>query len=125
MKERGRIYSDQVKLEVAQGIVEKTLTWKQAQIKYGIKSPGSIGRWVEQYKQGYFVVSPPMKEAETLSYEALLHQVRNLKKQIRQREIQVYALGKIIDITEQDLQIDIRKKYGTGQLNMSKTDIQK
>lgn len=107
-------YSDELKKYVAQEICEGRLGWREAQIKYGIRSPGSIGRWVNKHKQGW-VILPKIDSTIHLKKEDLHNLVVQLKKQLKYSQVQNKVYESIITNAEKELKIDIRKKSFTNQ----------
>lgn len=57
----------------------------------------------------------PMTEQEQQELEALKTQKKELEKQLRQANMQIIGLQTLIDVAEETLKIDIRKKSGSRQ----------
>lgn len=81
---------------------------------YGIGN-SLIYRWIYQYsnlnEQGYRIVE--MKESSTSKIEQLERRIQELERLVGQKQVTIEYLEKMIDIAKDELQIDIKKNYGT------------
>ena len=92
------------------------MTIKDAKIAYHIKSEKSIRDWLRQYKREKVEIcieNPvPMAKikpsAQDLEKEAL-------HRALQEAELKIKALNTLIDVAEDQLKIDIRKKSGARQ----------
>jgi len=89
----------------------------QAAIICGVKNPSLIRQWKSEYQRknvDISITNPPImpqkKSAENDSEE-----VRALKKALAESQMQNKALNTLIDVAEEMLKIDIRKKPGAKQ----------
>ncbi len=89
----------------------------QAAIICGIKNPSVIRQWKSESQQknadistNNFPIMPQKKSVESDS-----DQVRALKKALTESQMQNKALNTLIDVAEEMLKIDIRKKPGARQ----------
>lgn len=57
----------------------------------------------------------PMTQQEQQGLEALKRQKKELEKQLQQANMQIIGLQTLIDVAEETLKIDIRKKSGSRQ----------
>ena len=75
-----------------------------------------IHSWVSKF-QGKSVnkVNPKIKPQDDLPQEGLPADVRQLQEELRKAKLHNQLLNAIIDIAEDQLKIDIRKKSGTKQ----------
>lgn len=106
-----------LKRQVAKEYVDGTLSYQQLSVKYGIRRE-NICRWVQQFYpelSGQSQTGPEMTEAEKKELEALKKQNEELKKKLEYADMKAHALEIMIDIAEQQLGIDIKKKPGTKQ----------
>lgn len=111
-----KIYTNLEKRTVVTAIEEGRLTIKDAKIAYRIKSEKSIRDWLRQYKREKVEIcienTLPMAKikpsAQDLEKEAL-------HRALQEAELKIKALNTLIDVAEDQLKIDIRKKSGARQ----------
>ena len=111
-----KIYTNLEKRTVVTAIEEGRLTIKDAKIAYHIKSEKSIRDWLRQYKREKVEIcienTLPMAKikssAQDLEKEAL-------HRALQEAELKIKALNTLIDVAEDQLKIDIRKKSGARQ----------
>jgi transposase-like protein len=106
------VYSEELQWHIAKEICQKKINWRDAQVEYGIKSPGSIARWVRRYKKGWVISSQP-ESITHLKKEDLQSLVTQLKKQLKHSRVQNQVYEAVIKNAEKELNIDIRKKSFT------------
>lgn len=77
----------------------------------------TVKQWVLQYSSDLGpVISPsPMTPSEQQELEALRKIKKELEKKLEQANMQIFGLQTLIDVAEESLQIDIRKKPGSKQ----------
>ena len=90
-------------------------TYRKLGTKHGVDFR-AIHHWVSRF-QGKPVkkVNPKMKLNESLLKEELPTDVKQLQEELRKAKLHNKLLNAIIDIAEEQLKIDIRKKSGTKQ----------
>jgi len=97
--------------------VESGMSVKQAQIVFNISYPSVIRGWIKKFTSenaelsGFKTIEVPKKTPETS--EAL--ELKALKKALEEANLKIRALDTMIDIAEDQLKIDIRKKSGARQ----------
>lgn len=74
-----------------------------------------IRTWRKRYPSVVDLHLPPMTQAERQQMEALQKQVRQLEKQLDDARMKAIALDTLIDVAEEKLKVEIRKKAGTKQ----------
>ena len=91
------------------------LTYRELGIKYGVDFR-RIHSWVSRF-QGKQVkkVKSKVKLTYDLPKEELPTDVKQLQEELRKAKLHNQLLNAIIDIAEDQLKIDIRKKSGTRQ----------
>jgi ribosomal protein L20A (L18A) len=110
---------EKIKIEGREAIIAEYLigetTYRKLGAKYGIDYR-RIHSWVMKY-QGKPVRKdkPKIKQIEELPKEDLPTDVKQLQKELRKAKLHNQLLNAIIDIAEEQLKIDIRKKSGTKQ----------
>lgn len=84
--------------------------WKNDQTARSI-----LGRWIKAYSPSIPVTLPVMSEKEKQRLECLQKQVKELEKQLENAQMKNVALETLIDVAEEQLKIQIRKKSGPKQ----------
>lgn len=109
----GRIYSkafkEKVVLEVKSGKISKD----GARSKYSIGGKSTVLKWIRKFDDiqidnSRFIV----KDKEVKIY---LDRIKDLEQQLQMEKMKRLAAETIIDIAEQELKLDIRKKSNTKQ----------
>ena len=113
---KSRIYSDEFKKEIV-GIFEKgELSVLQLEKLYGV-SDVSIYNWIYKYsnfnEKGFRVIE--MKDSVTSKLKELSAKVKQLEGIVGQKQIKIDYLEKLIEISENEFDIDIKKKQNTSQ----------
>ena len=90
-------------------------TFRKLGIQHGVDFR-TIHYWVKRF-QGKLVKQskPKIKSKAVLSQEDLPKDVKQLQEELRKSKLHNKLLNAIIDIAEDQLKIDIRKKSGTKQ----------
>jgi len=111
-----KVYTPSEKRSVLRA-VESGMSIREAQVSFGIKGSGTIRTWIREAQQENADLSlytsaesmgKPAKDKES-------DEVKALKKALAEAELKVKALDTMIDIAEEQLKIDIRKKSGARQ----------
>ncbi len=111
-----RSYTNLQKRTIVTVIEQGRMSIKEAQIAYNIKTEKTIRDWLLSYKEEKIDLcietpsqmakkKPPLESSET---EAL-------KKALQEAGLKIKALNTMIDVAEENLKIDIRKKSGAKQ----------
>src|SRR5688572_15069637 len=104
-KRTQRDYSLAFKLQVVDEIEKGLLTYKQSQKKYGIQGRSTVLVWLRKHGTLDWISKVPMKKkAPPKSY------ISELEKKIKRLEEEKLILNRAIDIADELLQTDIRKK---------------
>ena len=74
-----------------------------------------IRQWRKKYASDINLSLPVMTERERQKLEVLQKQVKALEKQLEDAQMKNAALETLIDVAEEKLKIQIRKKPGTKQ----------
>jgi transposase-like protein len=90
-------------------------TYRKLGAKHGVDFR-AIHHWVSKF-QGKPVkkVKPKIKSTDDLPQEELPTDVKQLREELRKAKLHNKLLNAMIDIAEEQLKIDIRKKSGTKQ----------
>lgn len=101
-----RDYSLAFKLQVVLEVEKGELTYKQAQKKYGIQGKSTVLVWIR--KHGIL----DWKELPTVSKKKTPEQrIKELEELLSREKEKVHVLNTAIDIADEMLNTDIRKKY--------------
>lgn len=105
-KRTQRDYGLAFKLQVVGEVEKGELTYKQAQKKYGIQGKSTVLVWVR--KHGIL----DWKELPVLSRSKTPEQrIKELEELLAREKEKVHVLNVAIDIADEVLKTDIRKKY--------------
>lgn len=99
-------YSLAFKLQVVDEVEKGYLTWKQSQKKYGIQGRSTALVWLRKHGTLDWSSKKPMKKkAPPKTY------ISQLEAKIKRLEAEKEILNRAIDIADEMLSTDIRKKY--------------
>jgi transposase len=106
LKRSQRDYSLAFKLQVVNDVEKGLLTWKQSQVKYGIQGKSTVLVWLRKHGTLDWTSKMPMKKkSPPKTY------ISELEKKIRRLEAEKEILNRAIDIADEMLETEIRKKY--------------
>lgn len=101
-----RDYSLAFKLQVVSEVEKGELSYKQAQRKYGIQGKSTVLVWLRKHS------ILDWKEIPTMSHKKTPEQkIKELEALLAIEKEKVHVLNVAIDIADEMLQTDIRKKY--------------
>src|SRR5437762_1441409 len=99
-------YSLAFKLQVVDAVEKGELTWKQSQKKYGIQGRSTVLVWLRKHGTLDWTSKLPMKKkAPPKTY------ISQLEAKIKRLEEEKLILNRAIDIADELLETNIRKKY--------------
>ena len=99
-------YSLAFKLQIVDEIEKGHLTYKQSQRKYGVQGRSTVLVWLRKHGTLDWKSKMPMKtKAPPKTY------ISQLEAKIKRLEAEKEILNRAIDIADDLLQTDIRKKY--------------
>ena len=105
-KRTQRDYSLPFKLQVIQEVEKGELTYKEAQRKYDIQGRSTVLVWLRNHGILDWRPKHPMKEKRPPNKK-----IRELEKKLQRLEQEKIILNRVIDIADEQLHTDIRKKY--------------
>lgn|SRR6187551_2598026 len=106
LKRSQRDYSLAFKLQVVDEIEKGHLTYKQSQKKYGIQGKVTVLVWLRKHGTLDWTSKTPMKKkAPPRTF------ISQLEAKIKRLEAEKEILNRAIDIADDTLGTDIRKKY--------------
>jgi transposase-like protein len=118
-----RTVSNQVKRSVVRAIENGRLSIREAQVTHGIRSASAIRRWMTQFQQENdelaLVNDSEMKKKKPAKGSSTDNNqdIKALQKALEDAQLKVAALNTLIDVAEEQLKINIRKKPGAKQSN--------
>ena len=108
-----RTFSENVRKEIVRKIEKNILTVSEASKDYQV-SRTSVYNWVYKYsslyKKGHRQVIEPMSSSKQI--KNLKEKLKELEQIVGQKQIELDFLKKMIEITEDEYGIDIKKKAG-------------
>jgi transposase-like protein len=106
LKRTQRDYSLAFKLQVVNDVEKGLFTWKQSQVKYGIQGRSTVLVWLRKHGTLDWTSKMPMKKkSPPKTY------ISELEKKIKRLEAEKEILNRAIDIADEMLDTEIRKKY--------------
>ena len=106
LRKSQRDYSLAFKLELVNSIEKGELTYRQAQKRYGIQGRSTVLVWLRKHGTLDWISKVPMKKkAPPKTY------ISQLEAKIKRLEAEKEILNRAIDIADDMLGADIRKKY--------------
>jgi transposase-like protein len=111
-----KIFSNLQKRTVVTAIEQGRMSIKEAQTAYGVKNEKIIRNWLTQYKTEKVeicIITEPVMTKKSKPISAA--QAEALQKALEEAELKIKALNTLIDVAEEQLKIDIRKKSGAKQ----------
>lgn len=114
-KRTQRDYGLAFKLQVVREIERGELNYNQADRKYGIQGNTTVSNWMKKY------ASLAWKQLPTVTNKKTPEQrIKELEELLAKEKEKVYVLNTAIDIADQMLNTNIRKKYLPGSLKGQK-----
>ena len=109
-------YTNLQKRTIVSAIEQGRMSIEEAHVAYKIKNSKTIRGWLQQYKSERVEIcietQPPMSKKKK---GAVTSQTAVLQKSLQEAELKIKALNTLIDVAEEQLKIDIRKKSGARQ----------
>lgn len=110
-------YSLAFKLQIIEEIEKGVLSYKQAQKKYGIQGRSTVLVWLRKHGRLDWKSKLPMKDKAPPKKK-----INDLEAKIKRLEQEKEILNRAIDIADDMLGTDIRKKYLLLSLEASKRE---
>jgi transposase-like protein len=114
-KRTSRDYSLAFKLQVVGEIERGELNYDQADRKYGIQGHVTISKWMKKYGSLAWKQSPTVSNKKTPE-----QRIKELEELLAREKEKVIVLNTAIDIADQMLDANIRKKYLPESLKKQK-----
>jgi hypothetical protein len=113
-------YEASLKRKVIQELYSGTITRSDLFKKYNLGCVATIGRWEKWYKEDQeqllpsTAMEPSDNEPEfTVTDHSVPQRNEGLEEELKLAKLKIICLETMIDVAEQTLQIEIRKKPGT------------
>ncbi len=115
-------YPEELKRKIAKEYLSGAASYAVLAEEHGLRDKGVAKEFVKWYRRKYELGGenePPMPEKKqpgpTGDEQSLKQQIKELQKRLALSELKVEALETMIDIAEEQLKLDIRKKSGAKQ----------
>lgn len=109
-------YSNLQKRTIVTAIEQGRMSIKEAQTAYNIKTEKLIRNWLTQFKTEKVELCHAKEPAMAKKPRPIsTAQAEALQKALEEAEMKIKALNTLIDVAEEQLKIDIRKKSGARQ----------
>ena len=111
------VYDESLKIAVARDYLTGNLSASQVAEKYNLPNGTVVSYFVKGYKKNYGLeLSQPVSSLPASNEQgADSQQQTNINQELSDARLKIAALEIMIQIAEQELGIDIRKKSGTKQ----------
>lgn len=107
-----KYYEESLKREVVREVKSGLLSQEEARRKYGIRGSSTILGWIRKFDDSNQTRNE-MSHNEKTPKELLLQRIKELERQLEDEKLRSEGLSKMIDIAEDQLDIEIRKKLDT------------
>lgn len=120
-----RIYSEEFKWRVVQEVLSGKFTKEEARRVYQIPSNCAILYWMRSYSgiTNYRSGGDPFTSTQSMSKskkeKALEKEVLQLKEALKKEQLRADLWQKMIEVAEEELKLDIKKKFGAKPLRDS------
>ncbi len=125
-KKKQSIYSEEFKWKVVREVISGRFSKEEARKIYGIKSNCAILYWMRKYsgQEDYRQGGEPLGTLKAMSKKKELtskdKRIKELEESLQRETIRADLWQKMVELAEEELNIDIIKKYGAKQSTPSK-----
>jgi transposase len=114
--EKRKVYSTAEKRSVVRA-VQAGMRVSEAMVAYNISSRSTIRSWINAFSKENMEISSskPTEMPKKITPETENAAIKALKMELAEANLKIKALDTMIDIAEEHLKIDIRKKSGARQ----------
>ena len=112
-KRTQRDYTLSFKLAVVSQLEKGDFTYKQAQKCYGIQGRSTVLVWLRKY--GNLDWNKPIIHIMSKSEETPAQKIKRLERELADEKLRTKILNTMIDIADEQLGTQIRKKYNAQQ----------
>ena len=109
-----RFFSEEFKKAKVKEIETRQITIAKIVSLYGV-SRTSVNKWIHKYSPHYKKATRLVVELESESKktERLLKEVAELERKVGQKQLEIDFLNKLIEISSEELGIDLKKNFYT------------
>ena len=121
MKNKDSHYSEEFKWRIVQEVLAGKFTKEEARKIYGIKSNCAILYWMRQfsgnddYRAGGQPLGNQLEMAKSKKERALEKRIKQLEDNLKREQLRADLWQKVVETAEEQLNLDIIKKYGARQ----------
>lgn len=110
-----RKFDTTTRRKIVKELLSGTILVSHLQKKYNIGGCGTIMRWVKEFEnEDQNLLSSGMEEPQDKNSEANKDKIfQDLEAELKLAKLKIIALETMIDVAEEQLNIEIRKKSGT------------
>jgi transposase len=108
-------FTTQQKRTIVRAVREGRMTIKEAELVYKVTGRDTVRRWVRKSTQENAELASMNKPGKKSPPAELSDQQKDLQKELADAKLKIAALETMIDIAEEQLKINIRKKPGAKQ----------
>ncbi len=112
-----RRYSEEFKKDIVQLFEQGKFSVCQMERLYGV-SNGTIYQWIYKYstfnEKGYRIIE--MKKSQTNKVKQLEQRIKELERLVGRKQIEIDYLETMMEVAKEELDIDIKKNFGTPRL---------
>ncbi len=125
MKNKDSHYSEEFKWRIVQEVLAGKFTKEEARKIYGIKSNCAILYWMRQfsgnddYRAGGQPLGNQLEMAKSKNERALEKRIKQLEDNLKREQLRADLWQKVVETAEEQLNLDIVKKYGAKQSQTS------
>lgn len=111
-------YCESFKWQVVQEVLTGKLTKEAARVAYGIKSNCAILYWMrkysgnDDYRDTHSLTNNKAAMSVSKEQSELKERIRQLEEALRRANLRADLWQQMIEVAEEQLKIDIKKKYG-------------
>jgi transposase len=126
MRSKTSYYSEEFKWEVVQKVLSGKFSKEEARKVYGIKSNCAILYWMRQfsgndnYRTSSLALGNSIAMSQTKKEKALENRIKQLEDALKREQLRADLWQKVVETAEEQLKVDIVKKYGAKQSQISK-----
>ena len=126
MRSKTSYYSEDFKWEVVQKVLSGKFTKEEARKIYGIKSNCAILYWMRQfsgndnYRTSSLALGNSIEMSQTKKEKELENRIKQLEDALKREQLRADLWQKVVETAEEQLKVDIVKKYGARQSQISK-----
>jgi transposase len=109
-----RVYSNKDKRSIAVAVEQGRMSVREACVAYGIQSEKLVRNWLGVFKREKLSFNVPTRTDMAKKKNAAENktQASDLQKALEEAQLKIIALNTMIDVAEEQLKIEIRKKFG-------------